>query len=388
MNGVIFLPSLYGFVAWFVTYLVYVASVLPWDPVGVEVHLLFILQIGMFLSSTVVFALLYRRAAAGRSRRVWVVPPAWMVFGLHVIGFAGIAKFVLDFSPYLENGFLSALMNDSSTIRALGSSMTSVGTQISYIGWLAIGISVCYKRPKKVLLAVSLFQLLANFVFIDRTRPVWIMFAALLCFMCTRERIDGLRVFRSFAVLGLGFVGIFVGIAVWSGKMGEGLFDSSVNPLVGSLYLYLTAGFAYFGHMLQVEPSPDYFFPERVFAPMLTVLHSLGLSGAPPSQILDFYEMPFPSNVGTALEPFYRDGGIIFVLFGILVHSFGFDFLGRWLLKSANAASVYAWATLCFCNVIGFFTPKIGNFPVWLFLVIGVGAAVVSMALRGSGGAR
>lgn len=373
MNGAIFSPSFYGFFTWAATYLIYISNLLPWEPVAPEVHLVFIIQIALFFVSTLLFSQYFAAAKpADHSLRGVRVPSILAVMCLHAIGFAGVAKFALDFSPSLPDGFVGSLLDDSSQIRALGAEMTSIGTQLSYFGWLAIGLSVCYRKINWWLLSISLLQLLSNFVFIDRTRPVWILFTAFLCLVWTRGNIDGWRVFRYLVLLGIIFIMLFVAIALWSGKMGDGLFDDNVNPLVGSLYLYITAGFSYFGHMLQVEMPPEYIVPERIFAPALTVLAEFGLCAPPPTQILDFYEMPYPSNVGTALEPFYRDGGFGFLMFGMLIYSFGFNVFGIWLLRKKSAAAVYAWATLCFCNFIGFFTPKIGNFPVWFFVFVGV----------------
>lgn len=377
MSGAIFSPSFYGFFAWVTTYLIYVSNFLSWEPAASEVHFLFALQIALFFVSTLIFSKYFSASKpTAHSLSMVIVPSVWFVLLLHAIGFVGIAKFVIDFSPSLPDGFVGSLLSDSSQIRALGAEMTSIGTQLSYFGWLAVGISMCYKKTNWWLIAVSLLQFLSNFVFIDRTRPVWILFTAFLCFVWTRNNINGWRVFRYLALLGIVFIVLFVAVALWSGKMGDGLFDDNVNPLVGSLYLYLTAGFSYFAHMIQVEVPPDNFFPERIFAPVLTVLAGFGLSDMPPSQILDFYEMPFPSNVGTALEPFYRDGGFGFLMFGMLIYSFGFNILGIWLLRNKSAFAIYAWATLCFCNFIGFFTPKIGNFPFWFFVFLGVVAAL------------
>lgn len=372
MNGAIFTPSFYGFCTWTITYFLYVLNILPWQSAEYVVHIIFILQIFLFLLATLFFRKYFEFAKSNISNVGCNVPSIKFVTVLHLIGFFGIAKFILDFSPHLPDGFVGSLLGDSSQIRALGAEITSIGIQLSYFGWLAIGISVCYKKFNWWLLSLSLFQFVANFIFIDRTRPVWILFAAFLCFVWTRSNLNGWRVFRYLLIIGILFILLFFFVAIWSGKMGEGLFNNNTHPLIGSLYLYLTAGFAYFGHMLVVEMPPDYFMPERILAPILTIMSGLGLSSPPPAQILDVYEMPYPSNVGTALEPFYRDGGIIFLIFGMFIYSFGFNLFGLWLLNKNNSFVVYSWATLCFCNLIGFFTPKIGNFPVWFFVILGV----------------
>ena len=53
----------------------------------------------------------------------------------------------------------------------------------------------------------------------------------------------------------------------------------------------------------------------------------VGLATEPPPQILPVLDIPFPANVATFLEPLYSDGGLVFVLSGILVATFGVDSL-------------------------------------------------------------
>jgi oligosaccharide repeat unit polymerase len=372
MNGAIFTPSFYGAITWVLIYVLYAMDFLQWEAAGVEAHIVFVVQITFFLIATVLSAAKFECINGVISKLGSIKHPSVkIVLLLHSLGFFGLAKFIIDFSPNLSNGFIQSLLVNPSSIRALGAEMTSIGIQISYFGWLAIGISLCYRKLNKWLLCISLAQFLMNFIFIDRTRPVWILFTALLCYLWSREHINGWKVLRILAILGAVFILLFVLIALWSGKTGDGSFSSDVNPLLGSLYIYITAGFAYFAHMVNVEISDNYFVLDRVLAPFWTVLSAFNLASPPPDQILDFYEMPYSSNVGTALEPFYRDGGFLFVLFGMIVYSFGFNAVGAWFLKRNNAYAVYAWATLCFCNLIGFFTSKIGNTPVWFFLILG-----------------
>lgn len=159
MNGLIFSPSFYGFCTWVATYLIYVSNILPWESVLPEVHLIFILQIALFFVSTLVFSRYFAVAKpTDHSLRVIRVPSVWIVLCLHVTGFAGIAKFTLDFSPSLPDGFVGSLLGDSSQIRALGAEMSSIGTQLSYFGWLAVGISMCYRKINWWLLSISILQ--------------------------------------------------------------------------------------------------------------------------------------------------------------------------------------------------------------------------------------
>src|SRR5439155_17556648 len=101
---------------------------------------------------------------------------------------------------------------------------------------------------------------------------------------------------------------------------------------------------------------------------------AVGIVPSPPSQINEYFSMPFTTNVGTFLEPFYRDGGFTFAFAAILVHSFGLDWLGLALLRSGRRLALFAWANLCFVTFISFFTPKITGFPTWLFTGLAIAA--------------
>jgi len=112
--------------------------------------------------------------------------------------------------------------------------------------------------------------------------------------------------------------------------------------------------------------------PERFLYPALKFLTRFGLSKEPPLQILDYYDIPFSTNVGSFLEPFYRDGGLLFVLCGIIIYSFGIDAIGLMLLNSRRPLAIYAWANLCFVTALSFFNPLSNFFPIWLFTGLGM----------------
>jgi len=54
-----------------------------------------------------------------------------------------------------------------------------------------------------------------------------------------------------------------------------------------------------------------------------------------------------------------------------------FDFIGLLCLRSRGIFAVYFWANLCFSTLIGFFTPKIGTTPIWLFFMVTIGALAI-----------
>ena len=127
--------------------------------------------------------------------------------------------------------------------------------------------------------------------------------------------------------------------------------------------------------MLQAHEAITY-VPERALYPALKALAALNMTPSPPSQLNDYYSVPFPANVGTFLEPFYHDGGMAFAFVAIVVHSFGLDWLGLAFLRTTRRLALFGWANLCFVTVIGFFTPKITGFPTWLFTGLAILAAL------------
>jgi oligosaccharide repeat unit polymerase len=173
---------------------------------------------------------------------------------------------------------------------------------------------------------------------------------------------------------------VFVAVGTWIGKIGStnASGDATLLPQIDNVYYYGTCGFAYFNHVIEVEKDIDY-FPSRTFYPLFRILSSAGVAREPPSQINEFYTIPFATNVGTVLEPFYRDGGLGFTFVGILLVSFVFDALALWFWRQGHFLADFAAANLCFATFLGFFTPKVASFPLWLFC--GLGAAP-SLAAR------
>jgi oligosaccharide repeat unit polymerase len=90
----------------------------------------------------------------------------------------------------------------------------------------------------------------------------------------------------------------------------------------------------------------------------------------PPPPVLEFMSVPHLTNVGTFLEPFLRDGGWIFILAGILLHSFVFDKIAMGVLKRITPMGVIIIATLCFINFMAFFVPKIVSTATWFTLIL------------------
>jgi len=166
-------------------------------------------------------------------------------------------------------------------------------------------------------------------------------------------------------------------IAEWSGKTYYKMLDeSSVLPgIAQDIYMYGVSGFAYFNYMLENRQEIAY-APERLLYPINKLLSVYNPAAKPPSPILEFYEVPFSTNVGTFLEPLYRDGGMYFVILGTILYSFGLNSLCLTFLRNGTPLAYYAWAMLCFTTFICLFVPKISSTETWLFVGLGMASLV------------
>jgi hypothetical protein len=311
---------------------------------------------------------------------------------LHSVGFLGLTLYVIEFSRNLGGiaGFFLALVSEAYVIRLETLTSSSIGTQLSYFGWIAISLTVFFFAQRKLSgrwLLIAFVQFLGNILYIDRTRPFWIIITSLLMLLPAVRVLNVKKITRWLVASTFAALMIFWAIAEWSGKTGYNeIYESSLLPgITQDIYVYGVSGFAYFNKILESNEQLSY-SPKRILYPAYKYLAKFGVTDDPPIQVLDFYEVPFSTNVGTFLEPFYRDGGLLFVLCGIIIYSFGLDLLGLYLFSSGKPLAIFAWSNLCFTTFIGFFTPKITSFPIWLFVVFGVISLFAQNEILRSGG--
>ncbi len=389
------MPSVHGAVAWGAWLALYQLRLIAWDPAPPLADMLYLLVLAFYVISTATWYSSYR---AWRERHDMdlvadvagpdAVPDPRLYLGfLHALGLFGWVVYTRDFATALGGlpRFGELLVGASWMIRRQAEVTSSVGTQLSYFGWIAIALTWFeYRRGRigREWLAVAAAQFAANFLYIARTGPITILFTTgLLALVAAPGRYTRRLAFRVVA-LGAVFAIVFTVIATWIGKVAvEGQYQASPLPLWGqNLYYYGTSGFAYFSQLIDAQ-EPIAYVPERALYPALKALSAVGLAAPPPSQIVDWFAPPFPTNVGTFLEPFYRDGGLVFAFAAIVVHSLGLDFVGLGLLRSGRPLALFAWANICFVTFISFFTPKITGFPTWLFT--GLALAAVLWQRRG-----
>ena len=382
-SSLILVPSFYGFVAWSGCLALYSLRLIDWFESPPGTMWIYITVALAFGTSAILHAKAYAttkfqpefdftrlRLDNVRSPFLLARPFLWT---LHILGFIGL---FLHFSQVVTSlssmgGLIAALFEDSQLIRK--TNVDPFGIHISYFGWIAIPLTILAwridRRGIALLLIATAVQFLANIMFIDRTRPIWLILASLIICLPFAKQLRLRAIFaRSLVVVTL-LVGLFLVIGFWIGKRG-GWFDAYGHVSIGNefalIYYYLTGGFAYFDVLFDTTYDFTY-LPERTLYPLFKIGELLGISSPPPPQILQFIDAPFPTNTGTMLEPLYSDGGLLFVVFGTIGATFVVDFVGLICLRARNAFCLVFWANLCVVSFLAYFVPKQNSTQVWLF---------------------
>lgn len=379
MAHIIKMPSFYGAVTWGTALLLYEMRLIQFEEDLFVSTLIFFGVWFLFPVSTFLFSPLYRDVETTRASHPPGDPhfsPA-VILLLHGVGILGVGLFLRKMMDLLGGGYwlLAAYTGNFEAIRYESQFADTIGTQLLYFGWLASGFTsyfVVRGRLSRKWLLLPLLQMICSLAYFDRTKPMWILFTTILMGISARRDLKPKEVLRYFLVFLLVGATLFLGIAFLLGKaMTEGDLGKTVLPtFIQGVYYYATSGFGYFNQVIQHE-TPEGPFGVRFLYPLFNLLSRLGLTRPPPSQILEFYWMPYPTNVGTFLEVFFREGGILFTLIGIIVYTFGLDALGLWFLRSESPLARFAWANACYAAFLGFFIPLISLLPFWMFCLVG-----------------
>lgn len=288
-----------------------------------------------------------------------------------IIGCYGLYLYVRDFSMYLGgySGFFGLLSENPTAIRALAVEETSVGFQLSYFSWISIFYCIYFLfsgsrlgRLSLVFLSgLGIIEFSLNLLFIDRTRPVIIFLASCLIFIFLKSS----RIRKPIWAISAVFVGpilIFLIQASFTGKFNRD------DGLLNNFLVYLFSGFGYFSSVMAEVNST--FELNRTFYPIAKIINMLGGNLEIPSQILDFRSVPFPTNVGTFLEPFLSDGGIFFVIIAAPVLIFILDFLALRAVRSNSIIGLFLWANLIVVAIFSFFVPKFNSSYFYIFIIL------------------
>jgi hypothetical protein len=277
------------------------------------------------------------------------------------------------------------MVDQSYLIRMQTQYTETVGTQLSYAGWVATAATSSLWAAGKLSrrwLVLPLAQLAGNCLYIGRTRPIWIIFIAAVVVV---PLMRPLRIARALKLIGASALAgtiLFLSMGMWVGKISDDIVldrESILPPSIQNVYMYATGGFAYLDDLI-ANNSIDSLSFDRTAYPLMRALARVKLASEPPKQVLDFRNLPYAFNVGTALEPFYSDGGIAGVIVGIVLITFGVDLAALLCWRANTPFSWCAAANLCFASAMSSNTPKLSSFPLWIFL----GFALLSCAFPGA----
>lgn len=378
------MPSFYAILTFPAFHILYLLNVFPYEEKNLEAQIICLTATVFFISSFIWNFSNYKKAIENSqknredvfkmiSKKLKIL----LLFFL-IIGVIGALKYVIDFSTYFGGSwvFLLLLVEDSGQIRIAQQFTSSIGFQLTYFSWIAGTILFADAILRNVtrwhiLSFVVIFLL--NILFIDRTRPITLIFTTLLfVFFIFHNTLDAKKLRNIFIITISSLFVIYVLLGEWIGKVSrEDQYGKTIiPPMFQTAFLYGTSSFGYFNRVVENNEVGN-LVPERSLYPAYKVLSSFNVTEEPPNQINEFYFIPQDVNIGTFLEPLYRDGGILFCIIGIILHSFIFDLIGLFFIKNSNRFSLYALTVICLCNFLAFFSPKFNNLPIWIFLILG-----------------
>jgi len=378
-----FLPSFYLLLTFSVAYFFYLINVISWECPPIELHFWCIFIILMSLNSVLNFNKYFKKNINDSLFKYNIQKnflhnrnSYFILFIITSLGIIGIVKYILDYAKFA--GALGILLNvfieDTGQLRTMADNVESWGTQLSYFSWISAFVIIYHianKHLSKSWFITIILIVFLNAVFLDRTRPVWIIFTCALCYFITTYYHYS-RKSIVYAIVGIAcfFVSIFIaiGTALGKGADDEYFLNYDLPRWSQSFFIYLTSSFAYLGRLISYD-LPSSYTPIRITYPVQKIFAKLNLVEQPPNQILEFFSVPYLTNVGTFLEPFFQDGGRLFMAFGILLHTFIFDYIAYRLMKNINLFSIISIATLCFINFIGFFVSRINSTSTWFIFL-------------------
>ena len=303
----------------------------------------------------------------------------------HSVGYLGAILYLTALST--RYGGFASLIELASTdileIRVSDPPVESAGIILTYFGWVGMYISTWkilvlnssnrlsekLSRSLRYFAVVSQFSL--NLVFIDRTRPMWHLFTLsmlILAFLILKKKRDVTFIFIVIVALFLLFFNLFIYV---TGK------SYSNGSFWGEIYVYLGPPLAYFDALLNTYTSYQY-LPVRLTYPVGKVLSIANLTSTPPPQVLDFISTPSETNVGTFIEPYFSDGGYVYVFLVMPFVMFLTSCISVLALKRNQEYGIMIWACLCFSNAISIFVPKSTSTQLWLFALIWVVSLLAS----------
>ncbi len=375
-----FIPSFYGFLTMTFTYIIFILNVIEYNKISFQTHFIINFSILSFLISTLITYSLNKNFFVNFTISNIRINKLVLI-SLYALSFYGVFIYLKEYFKFYGgyvNYFLILFSDNSSELRANSLiASESIGIQLTYFGWIAIGlnlIQVLNKRLSKIWYVLITLTFLGNLLFIDRTRPMWILLIILYILFCLNiKKIQFSSLLKRVILFLLAFSFIFISIGTLAGKTSdEKIYEGwDISPNAQNIVFYLTSSYFYLDYIICNE-NPDYEL-NRTINPALKVLNNIGIiENEPKSLINEFYGQPYKTNVGTFLEPFYRDFGYLYMIFGVILHSLFLNYFAIIFLKINIPYSLFLVSNICIINFFSFFTPKLNNFPIWMFIFIGL----------------
>ena len=362
-------PSTYGLLGWLIA-IFFIAI----DPVGMQPLTwtgYFIIAYTLFVYAAMTYMFQPSFAEQMRADKVRVRGMDMLVFAASsVLGLYGLLSYVNAVTGHF-GGFANlafTLGNSALDIRANAEEFAGASIQLTYFSWLSIFIGALIIDSRRhfgvraLVLAIILFEIFLNLFFVDRTRPVWIIFTTALGVIAARGIINA-KINRNAAYLFAAPALIFVVFSYIVGKFNEdfGIF--------GTMSAYIMSGIGYIDDLAASQLWTDY-EPIRTFLPIAKAFETLGFVHRVPSGVLVDRFIPFPTNVGTIHEPYFSDGGMVYLVIFFPVLVIFTNFVALVGLKTHRAIGLFAWAHCIFSLMISFFVPKFNTTPFYFVMLV------------------
>lgn len=367
LTSLFLVPSFYGLVSWVFGLSMLLISPIDTNEISLLGKTIFLYILVVFVCSAFFF---YKKYDNVKHRKITNGNFIFLYLICGAIGFFGLFKYYVDFASFFGgwNPFFHTLFNDPMQIRAKAAEETSIGFQLSYFSWISLFSGVVYLAEKKahsikswiVLCSCTLIFIL-NTGFMDRTRPTWLLLLIFFALVSAGEN-KTLYLRKKIIKFIIIITSMIIIFPLISGKYGEeGVFNN--------IFIYITGGFPYVDAAMNDSNNVNYGI-ENTFYPVSKMFEIIGIKETLSTQILEFREVPFMTNVGTFIEPFVADGGVLYVLLLTPIMIFMFDFIGLYMYRENTTISMFIWSNLIYCMALAFFASRFTNTAIYLFVFI------------------
>jgi oligosaccharide repeat unit polymerase len=370
-RNLLLVPSTYGLLGWGLTVFFLILNPIGMTPLSYSGYSILLYTIFILLIFTIIFMKKFSKEKYISSIKIGPID-SYIFYITTVIGLIGLNGYITDVSSFYGgvDALIYILSSDALAVRGSADEFASAYFQVSYFSWISIFLGVLIVRHsdysilfKIAVLVVILIEVFMNLFFIDRTRPVWILFTVGIGLIFSGS-IDGKKFSRNISYLLAMPALIFLSFSYAVQKFNQDL------GIVGTMTAYILSGIGYLDDLNHdVTVRMDY-APLRTFMPISKFLEANGLIKNVPSDVLENRFIPFPTNVGSIHEPYISDGGIAFlVIFFPLIVAF-INYIAFVGYRSKTSIGLFLWANCLFTMMISFFVPKFNSVPFYLFIMV------------------